>query len=201
VRPPIALSLVALASALYACRGAEETARPLEAGTPARPAYVVSEAGGTAPTGPGERWNRCERIWCLEHGENYFITHFLDGHRGWILHTEELGDVFSPQGGPHRRGFPEAGRTALRLCGAHLHPWSLARGSGAVRHTGFNANLGYGRGHWGTFGTRLEPCCPNGLGWAWLHTRTPRQFRFHDTEDYRANPERGWAKPFQVAAR
>lgn len=195
VRAPALLLASFLAAA---CR---EAPPPPPAAVPAsRAPYTVSERGGTPATGPGTRWNRCERIWCLVHDENFFITHFLDGHAGWILHTDERGDVFSPARGPDRQGVPDAKSTALRLCGSHLHPWVLNRGAGAIRHTGFNANLGYGRGHWGSFGTRLEPCCPNGLGWAWLHARTPRQFRFHDTEPYRDNPERGWAKPFQVAS-
>jgi hypothetical protein len=181
---------------LVSCSRSPETP---PAPAPPRPAYTVSESGGTPATGPGSRWNRCERIWCLVHKENYFITHFETGHLGWILHTEDRGDVFSPASGAERRGFPDAKSTTLRLCGRHLHPWLLG-GSGAVRHTGFNANLGYSRSHWGAFGTRLEPCCLNGLGWAWLHTRTPRQFRFHDVEAYRASPEIGWAKPFQVAS-
>ena len=189
---------VLLALGLCSCSRSSE-APPAAVEPPPRPAYTVSAAGGTPATGPGTRWNRCERIWCLVHEENYFITHFEHGHVGWILHTEERGDVFSPARGTARQGFPEAKSTALRLCGHHLHPW-LVGGSGAVRHTGFNANLGYGRSHWGAFGTRLEPCCLNGLGWAWMHTRTPRQFRFHDVEAYRASPEIGWAKPFQVAS-
>ena len=189
---------VLLALGLGSCSRSPE-APPAAVEPPPRPAYTVSETGGTPATGPGARWNRCERIWCLVHEENYFITHFERGHVGWVLHTEDRGDVFSPARGNARQGFPEAKSTALRLCGSHLHPWLLG-GSGAVRHTGFNGNLGYGRPHWGAFGTRLEPCCLNGLGWGWMHTRTPRQFRFHDVEAYRASPEIGWAKPFQVAA-
>lgn len=189
-----ALPLVLLLAA--ACGGSPEPPPAKPVSRP--PAYTVSEHGGTPATGPGDRWNRCERIWCLVHEENFFITHFLTGHPGWVMHTDDRGDVFSPASGPKRRGFPEAKSTSLRLCGNHLHPWVLGRGSAAIRHTGFNANLGYSRGHWNAFGTRLEPCCPNGLGWAWLHTRTPRQFRFHDVEPYRADPERGWAKPFQA---
>ena len=159
---------------------------------------MVTERGGTPPTGPGDRRNRCERIWCNVHGENFFVTHYLEGHSGWILHTDDVGDVFSPARGSQRQGYPQAKRTALRLCGKHLHPWMLGRGAGAIRHTGFNRALGYGRSHWSSFGTRLEPCCPNGLGWGWLHTSSGRQFRLHDVAAFRENPDLGWSKPVQA---
>src|SRR6059036_2306575 len=48
--------------------------------------YTVSANGGTPATGPGDRYNHCERIWCLTHKENFFIDHFLRGHVGWIIH-------------------------------------------------------------------------------------------------------------------
>src|SRR5262245_51687418 len=42
-------------------------------GFPAKePVYSVSARGGTPATGPGERFNHCERIWCTVHGENFF---------------------------------------------------------------------------------------------------------------------------------
>src|SRR4029079_16900913 len=112
---------------LASCSRSPEAPLPAAA---ARPAYTVSESGGTPATGPGTRWHRCERIWCLAHREDHFITHFETGHAGWILHTEERGDVFSPISGPQREGFPEAKSTVLRLCGSHLHPWLLG-GRGA----------------------------------------------------------------------
>ena len=51
--------------------------------SPAAPGpYAVSPQGGTPASGPGARYNHCERIWCLVHGENYFIDHYLKGHEG-----------------------------------------------------------------------------------------------------------------------
>jgi hypothetical protein len=185
---------VAVAGVLLTEGCGREAAAVPDPVAPGQPAWVVGELVGSPATGPGTRWNRCERVWCLVHEENYFVAHFLEGHRGWILHTEDRGDVFSPASGPDRRGFPTAKLTAIRLCGQHLHPWMLGRGSGAIRHTGFNRTLGYGRGHWGSYGTRLEPCCLNGVGWAWLHTSAGRRFPFHDVEAYRSDPGRGWSR-------
>jgi hypothetical protein len=163
--------------------------------TTSRP-YPVSPRGGTPAIGPGDKYNACERIWCLAHGENFFVDHFLTGHEGWVIHDDGHGDVFVPR---HRSGglpFPHAAPPALLFCGQHAHPFLLGRGAGPIKLTGYNRALGYGREHFARYGTRLEPCCINGLGWSFLHSKAGRQFRFHDTAEYRENPEIGWAKPF-----
>lgn len=189
---------LAVAVALSAACRDQETVVPVATvtGPPRLPPYTVSERGGTPATGPGDRYNRCERIWCSSHRENFFVTHYLEDHRGWIVHDDARGDVYLASDRTSGPGFPRARPTALRLCGLHLHPWLLEAGSRPIRHTGFNRALEYSRSHYATFGTRLDPCCPNGLGWAYVHTSSGRQFRFHDVEDYRAHPERGWSKPF-----
>lgn len=159
-----------------------------------KPPYQVSPRGGLPASGPGARYNHCERIWCMPHGENFFIDHFLTGHVGWILHDTAAGDVFVPkwrEGGP---SFPGARAYALRLCGDHLHPYIL--GSGPVKAGMYTVSVGYSRAHFRVYGTRLDPCCLNGLGWDYIHSTGGRYFRFHDLDDYKANPERGWQKPF-----
>lgn len=160
------------------------------------PPYEVTPAGGTRATGPGERYNHCERIWCLLHGENFFIDHFLENHKGWILHDDRYGDVFAPRYRSEGPPFREAKKSMLLLCGRHVHPYLF--GGGPILHTGYNARLGYGRGHYTTYGTRLEACCINGLGSGFIHSRHVKQFNFHKLDYYRANPEWGWQKPFQV---
>jgi hypothetical protein len=195
-RHTLAAAAACLTLLASACAGEPPAPAPPPA-APASAPYPVSAQGGTPATGPGGRYNRCERVFCLVHGENFFVDHFAARHVGWIVHDDERGDVFVARqrsGGP---GFPNAKRTALRLCGSHLHPWLLGGGgSGPIRHTGFNRALGYGKGHWGAYGTRLDPCCPNGLGWGYLHAASGRQFRFHDTQPFRDHPERGWSRPF-----
>ena len=202
--------LLLVAVALAGCgRGEEDTDLAPKAKTPGVPAampdppagverksapYKVSARGGLPASGPGARYNHCERIWCMAHAENYFIDHFEKEHLGWILHDTAAGDVYVPkwrEGGP---SFPGARAYALRLCGAHLHPYIL--GSGPVRGGMYTASVGYGRGHFHQYGTRLDPCCLNGLGWDYIHSTGGRYFRFHDLDDYRANPDRGWQKPF-----
>lgn len=164
------------------------------------PAYRVSPQGGTPATGPGARYNLCERIWCLLHSENFFIDHFETGHVGQILHDEDYGDVFVPQLAsgetPHYR---RASRARLTLCGEHVHPY-LAGDSGriALHDRGYHAGLGYDRAHFRTHGIRLNPCCVNGLGSGFLHSREGRNFRFHDVAYFRSNPEWGWQRPFQA---
>lgn len=212
-RPPgragLALCLILAATLLAACgRAKEDTDLALKAkpvavplGAPSdvsldrkAPPYKVSARGGLPASGPTGRYNHCERIWCMTHGENFFIDHFVTGHVGWILHDEAAGDVFVPKwraGGPT---FPGARAYALRLCGAHLHPYIL--GSGPVRGGMYTVSVGYGRAHFQQYGTCLDPCCLNGLGWDYIHSTGGRFFRFHDLDDYRANPERGWQKPF-----
>jgi hypothetical protein len=130
----------------------------------------------------------------MRHGENFFIDHFASGHVGWILHDTAAGDVFVPkwrEGGPT---FPGARAYALRLCGDHLHPHIL--GSGPVKAGMYSPSVGYSRAHFRLYGTSLDTCCLNGLGWDYIHSTGGRYFRFHDLDDYKANPERGWQKPF-----
>jgi len=146
--------------------------------------------------GPGDLYNACERIWCTTHGANYALDHFLEEHEGWILHAAGQGDVFVPRGWDRGPGYANAGAAALNLCGAHVHPWLLGKGTSAVRKTGYNAGLGYPRAHFAKFGTRLAPCCLNGLGWSYLHSAAPRQFRFSDVELYREVTGMGWQAPF-----
>ncbi len=201
--PLACLSLLAVSG----CRQTQEPAAPSRPSADAGPGgftgsrpYPISDRGGTPATGPGDRFNGCERVWCLTHGENYFIDHFVTDHVGWILHDEDRGDVFVPR---HRTGgpeFPGARAPVLMLCGRHVHPWLLRAGGSPIRLTGYNRALGYDRAHFNAYGTRLDPCCINGLGWAFVHTSSPRQFRFHDLEEYRNHPEIGWQKPFAVRA-
>lgn len=205
-RPPrrLAVSTAVLFAAMavsLACNGSRESEGPVAA-LPARadplPAYPVSPRGGTPASGPGGRYNHCERIWCIEHQENFFIDHFLSGHEGYVLHDESVGDVFAPRLRDTGPPLPHANRAALRLCGKHAHPWLLGRGGGPIRHTGFNRNLGFSRAHFDAYGTRLEPCCVNGLGSAYVHSRNGRLFPFHDVSYYRAHPEWGWSRPFKA---
>ena len=162
------------------------------------PAYTVSGSGGSPATGPGERFNYCERIWCLTHRENFFVEHYLHDHRGWILHDELRGDVFVPRYRTEGPAFPDARPSVLFLCGRHVHPFIVGKGGGPIRLTGFNRTLGYDRAHFHSYGTRLDPCCINGAGSAFIHSRAGRQFRFHELDEFRAHPEQGWQKPFQA---
>lgn len=167
--------------------------------TPPLSSYAVSPSGGTPATGPGDRFNSCERIWCLTHGENFSIEHFLVGHSGYVLHTPSRGDVFVPRHRTSGPEFPDAAPAALLLCGQHAHPWLFGRGGGRgapIQHTGYNRALGYSRAHFQSYGTRLDPCCVNGLGSAFVHSSAGKQFRFHETAQYRSDPTLGWQKPF-----
>ena len=179
--------------------GAAAPAAPVAAPRPAP--YPVSPSGGTPATGPGDRFNDCERIWCLTHHENYFVDHFLQGHTGWVLHDARRGDVFVPRYRTEGPEFHDAGAAALRFCGSHVHPYFLGVAGGPVRHTGFNRALGYGRDHFSSYGTRLDPCCINGLGWGFLHSSTPHRFPFHDLARYLDHPETGWQRPFAARPR
>ena len=102
----------------------------------ADPPYKVSPRGGTPATGPGDRFNHCERIWCMAHGENFFIDHFLKDHIGWILHDDSVGDVFVPAGRVGGPRFPGAKLTVLHLCGRHVHPHILGLGAGPQQGAG-----------------------------------------------------------------
>lgn len=191
-----------LLAGIASCRGRPEPpAPPVLPSLPASPAYPISERGGTPATGPGDRFNHCERIWCFDHGENFFIDHFVLGHVGYVFHDPERGDIFVPR---HRAGgpvFPGARQTALLFCGLHVHPWILGKiGGNPVRQTGYNRTLGYGRDHFNVYGTRLEPCCINGLGSGFVHATAGKMFNFHDLVQYRAHPEIGWQKPFRARA-
>jgi hypothetical protein len=183
-------------------KGAGSANPPPAPAAASRPApYAVSPSGGTPATGPGERFNDCERIWCLEHRENFFVDHFLSGHTGWILHDARRGDVFVARHRTEGPAFPDAKDAAVLLCGRHAHPYFLGGSRGPVRHTGFNRTLGYGRDHFDAYGTRLDPCCVNGLGWGFLHSSTPRRFAFHDLAPFRDHPEVGWQRPFAARAK
>ena len=170
----------------------------MRSAAPTVPAYPISAHGGTPATGPGERFNHCERIWCTLHEENFFIDHFTDGdHRGYVLHDPGHGDVFTLRWRTDGLDLSKASRAALFLCGRHVHPWIAASHGGTfVKHTGFNSTLGYDRRHFALYGTRLDPCCVNGLGSSFVHSDLGRQFRFHDLAEFRAHPEIGWQKPF-----
>jgi hypothetical protein len=159
-------------------------------------AYSVSPNGGTPRTGPGDRYNNCERIWCLTHEENFPVDHFLERHAGWIIHDTLQGDIFAPKGRSSGPAFPHAKLTALRLCGSHVHPHLLGKHGGPVRDGYYTYGLGYNRAHYRAFGTRLDPCCINGLGSDYLHASDGRRLRFHDLREYREHPEMGWQRPY-----
>lgn len=194
------LCLISLAG----CGGEQAWEQPPRQALPARVAspiaapYPVSPRGGTPKTGPGDRYNRCERIWCLTHEENFHIDHFLKGHVGWIFHDTLAGDIFAARGRVSGPEFPHAKMTALRLCGAHVHPHLLGRGGGPIRDGFYTYGLGFSRAHFNAYGTRLDPCCINGLGSDYVHTRDGGRISRHDLSEYRANPDRGWQKPFQA---
>lgn len=187
MRPFLLLTIVMLAAGC-----SEPEPAPREPATAPRPAPRAD--GGMPATGPGARYNACERIWCLRHEANFAHDHFVPSHDGWVIHDEALGDVFVPRGFTGGPGFPEAGRAALNVCGPHVHPWTLGSG-GAFKKNGFNLRLEYSRAHFGRFGTRFEPCCVGGQAWAFLHSASPRQFRFADLELYRSGTATGWQRP------
>ena len=135
------------------------------------------------------------------HRENFFLDHFLQGHHGWILHDEASGDVFVLRGRSGGPSFPKANSEVLLLCGEHVHPYLLWGYGGGGRVGGmYSVSLGYSRAHYRQYGTRLETCCVNGLGWDYIHSKGGRFFRFHDLDEYREHPERGWQKPFTGVA-
>lgn len=169
-----------------------------EASMPAPPSVedpTPDDESGMPKLGPGELYNACERIWCLAHEANFALEHFLSGHDGWILHEDGRGDVFVPRRRTASPGFPRARSSVLNLCGRHVHPWILGRRGRPVRRTGYNAALSYSRSHFNAYGTRLEPCCVSGLGWSYVHSASPEQFRFHDTAMYREITGAGWQRP------
>lgn len=171
--------------------------------TETAPAHIpppLDPSAGAPKLGPGDLFNACERIWCLTHGANHPLAHFLDGkHVGWILHDDPHGDVFAPRGRTVGPAFPTARSATLRLCGRHVHPWFLERGGGPIRKTGWNAGLEYDRKHFSAFGTRLAPCCENGLGWGFVHASSPKQFRLHDVTLFREAPGAGWQSLHRAA--
>jgi hypothetical protein len=183
-----------------ACGKDAPAAEKIQLAPPAPPAsYPISRAGGTPATGPDERKNSCERIWCPFHEANFFIDHFVTDHDGWIVHAEADGDLFVPLGGLRLAGVPRWRRSALRLCGKHVHPWVMGRGEGTpMRHTGYEQALGYDKKHYRKFGTRLHPCCINGLGSDFVHSDLESRFPFGHLAKYRAHPEIGWQKPFEA---
>ncbi len=172
-----------------------ETAIRLDS-APAQDPYPISDRGGTPTTGPEERYNRCERIWCLTHRENFFLDHFLQEHVGWILHDDGHGDVFVPRWRKSGPEFPWAGRSMLQLCGRHAHPHVLGRPGGPVKSGGFSRSLGLDRAHYNAYGTRLDPCCVNPIGWSFIHSTAGLMFRFPTREEMAELPAQGWQKPF-----
>ncbi len=192
-------SIWILGVALAVASGCSEPAPPpptldLPARAESIPPYRVSEAGGTPATGPGERYNFCERIWCAIHGENYSIEHYLADHVGWIVHDGLYGDLFTPGTQSRNPAALNARPAALFLCGSHVHPRWI--GGGSHRGAGFNHRLGYSRQHFAVYGTRLEPCCINGLGSGFVHSNAARRFSLDRLDDYRAHPDWGWQRPF-----
>jgi len=158
--------------------------------------YRVSSRGGTPPTGPAGRYNHCERIFCLAHGENFSVEHFLEGHRGWILHDDLRGDVFVPrhrQSGPE---FPWANRNVLQLCGQHVHPHVLGRPGGPFRSGGFSGALGFDRAHYAAYGIGLERSLVNPVGWSFVHSKAGLLYRFPSREELASLPAEGWQRPF-----
>ena len=192
---------IAFAPLVGCAGGREDTAAASGHPPESAPRIVVSARGGTPKLGPGDLYNGCERIWCLAHEENFPLAHFLDRHVGWILHDDAHGDVFVPVGWTGGPGFPGASPAAVRLCGRHLHPFTFGKSPAPVRSRGFSPGLGYGRDHFRTYGIRLEACCLNGLAWSYVHTSSPRQFRFEDLEMFRDNPTIGWQSPVPQAQR
>lgn len=158
--------------------------------------YTVSPEGGTPATGPGDRFNHCERIWCLVHEQNFYIDHYRSGHVGWILHDDPYGDVFVPRGRTFGPKFQGANIAVLELCGLHFHPHVLPPHGGPVYDGSYTVSLGYSRSHFHQYGTRLDPCCVNGQGFDYVHARTTKHFDFHDLTEYRGHDEVGWQKPF-----
>ena len=60
----------------------------------------------------------------------------------------------------------------------------------------YTYSLGYDRAHFRAYGTRLDPCCINGLGSDFIHSTDGRHARFSDLEEYRKHPVIGWQKPY-----
>ena len=131
-----------------------ELRRFLEAagGAPPAPPPVASAEPplpreGMPRRGPGDRYNSCERVWCLVHDANFDLDHFTRGHNGWILHDDGHGDVFVPRHRTSGPEFPKARHNVLLLCGQHVHPYWLGGRRGPVTRTGYNVALGYARAH------------------------------------------------------
>ena len=164
---------------------------------PSPPSIVVDADGGTDKVGPGDLFNRCERVWCVTHERNYDLDHYAKGHIGWILHDDAHGDVFVPRERPAGSGFPHAHSAVLRLCGQHLHPAFL--GGGAVKKPGYNVALGYSRSHFGTYGTRVPTCCLNAQGWGFLHASVPKEYRFGDRTSVQEMGLSGWQKAIRTS--
>jgi len=167
---------------------------------PAAPRIEVDESGGTPARGPGDLYNACERIWCVTHGRNFALDHFVPGHVGWIVHDEGHGDVFVPRDRESGPAFPQARPNVLRLCGKHLHPYFLGAGGGPVKKGGYSVALGYDRGHYASYGARVPECCLNAQGWGFLHAAVPREFRFGDRTSATEMEGSGWQKAFPARA-
>jgi hypothetical protein len=188
--------LLCAAALSIACSGEKPRALPSAAVVAAAPRQDVDAQGGTGKRGPGDLYNACERIWCLVHGRNFDLEHFLSGHVGWILHDDGSGDVFVPKHRVEGPAFPHARLNVLALCGKHVHPYWLGPRAGPVTRTGYNAALGFERAHFGAYGTRLSPCCVNAEAWGFLHASAPREYRFGDLRAAAEMTGSGWQRAF-----
>jgi len=156
------------------------------------PAVVRRE--GMPRGGPGDRYNSCERVWCLVHDANFDLDHFTRDHSGWILHDDGHGDVFVPRHRTSGPEFREARHNVLLFCGQHVHPYWLGGRRGPVTRTGYNVALGYPRAHFRSYGTRLPPSRLNEQGWGFLHASAPREYRFGDLTTAGEMAGSGWQK-------
>jgi len=197
VQTGILLSVLALTPS---CSGEKPRGAPSVEAQPAAPRQAVDAQGGTGKRGPGELYNACERIWCLTHERNFDLEHFVKGHVGWILHDEGSGDVFVPKHRSAGPAFPHARQNVLALCGKHVHPYWLGTRSGPITKTGYNVALGFDRGHFRSYGTRLTPAFVNAEAWGFLHASAPREYRFGDRTAAEEMAASGWQKAFPARA-
>lgn len=137
----------------------------------------------------------------MTHERNFDLSHFLDGHVGWILHDDGSGDVFVPKNRTSGPAFPHARTNVLALCGRHVHPYWLGGRQGPITKTGWNVALGYDRTHFAAYGTRIPDCCLNEDAWGFLHASAPREYRFGDRTAVREMAGSGWQKAVPAGTR
>jgi hypothetical protein len=186
-----ALLITILAATAPGCGAPRPAALP---DPPPAARVEVDPSGGTPRRGPGDLYNACERIWCLTHERNFDLSHYTEGHNGWILHDDAHGDVFVPRYRTAGPAFPHARDNVLTLCGRHVHPYWLGKKPAPVTRTGYNVALGYDRAHFRRYGTRVPPCCLNEQGWGFLHASSPRGYRFGDLTTSAEMAGSGWQK-------